>query len=308
MAKQIKESIRMCRGHKSPLLNCIGEKKESDFYACWSDFTDGKSSYCKTCCDNIFKYYIDNGCSEKMALYYTLAKIDQPFIKEVYEIVLQKKNKVGNLVGVNISSYLTELHKSSIKKEIWKDNSCTDVMNITELDTKVVTLEEKKERLIELEKIWGKQEEFEDYEFLEENFQRYTKDKEEMSSTQVDLYRDLVRDRLALRKINDKRYDGDEDISKVQARISKLMSTLKIDQFEVEKPKTLSEQTLFNKCVVLELVKPEEVYKNPQKYEDFNKRKKYYKDLVLRPTLNTLCDRKDFDLNIEDLEAYSLNE
>lgn len=303
MAKQIKESIRMCRGHKSPLLNCIGEKKESDFYACWSDFTDGKSSYCKTCCDNIFKYYIDNGCSEKMALYYTLAKIDQPFIKEVYEIVLQKKNKVGNLVGVNISSYLTELHKSSIKKEIWKDNSCTDVMNITELDTKVVTLEEKKERLIELEKIWGKQEEFEDYEFLEDTFSRYTSDRDELDPRQSDLFRDLCRDRLLLRKINDDRYAGEESIDKVQARVSKIMGILKIDQFEQLKKKSDVEKILEYQIWEIENTEPAEVV-DKEEYKDFLDIKKSWGKDILRCVKNLLIGSKEYPNITRDSDKY----
>lgn len=303
MAKQIKESIRMCRGHKSPLLNCIGEKKESDFYACWSDFTDGKSSYCKTCCDNIFKYYIDNGCSEKMALYYTLAKIDQPFIKEIYEIVLQKKNKVGNLVGVNISSYLTELHKSSIKKEIWKDNSCTDVMNITELDTKVATLEEKKERLLELEKIWGKQEEFEDYEFLEDTFSRYTSDRDELDPRQSDLFRDLCRDRLLLRKINDDRYAGEESIDKVQARVSKIMGILKIDQFEQLKKKSDVEKILEYQIWEIENTEPAEVV-DKEEYKDFLDIKKSWGKDILRCVKNLLIGSKEYPNITRDSDKY----
>lgn len=303
MAKQIKESIRMCRGHKSPLLNCIGEKKESDFYACWSDFTDGKSSYCKTCCDNIFKYYIDNGCSEKMALYYTLAKIDQPFIKEIYEIVLQKKNKVGNLVGVNISSYLTELHKSSIKKEIWKDNSCTDVMNITELDTKVATLEEKKERLLELEKIWGKQEEFEDYEFLEDTFNRYTSDRDELDPRQSDLFRDLCRDRLLLRKINDDRYAGEESIDKVQARVSKIMGILKIDQFEQLKKKSDVEKILEYQIWEIENTEPAEVV-DKEEYKDFLDIKKSWGKDILRCVKNLLIGSKEYPNITRDSDKY----
>lgn len=298
-----KESIRMCKGHKSPLLNCIGDRKESDFYTCWSDFTDGKTLYCKNCCDKMFKYFIDNGCSEKMALYYTLMKIDQPFIKEIYESTLEKKNKFGNLVGVSVGSYLTELHKSSAKKEIWKDFSCTDVNNIVEFDTKVASIEEKKERLNKLEKDWGKQDTIEDYEFLEETFDRYTSDRDELDPRQIDLFRDLCRDRLLLRKINDGRYGGEESIDKVQARVSKLMGTLKIDQFEQKKKKTDIEKILEKQIWEIENTEPAEVI-DKNEYADFLDIKKSWGQDILRCVKNLLVSSKEYPNITRDSDKY----
>ena len=51
----------------------------------------------------------------------------------------------------------------------------------------------------------------------------------------------------------------------------------------------------------------EELYKEPKKYADFNKLRKYEKDMVLRPLLNTLCGHRDFDINIDDIEQYNLD-
>ena len=48
------------------------------------------------------------------------------------------------------------------------------------------------------------------------------------------------------------------------------------------------------------MTKPCELYKEPRKYKDFNQIKKYYKDLVLRPLLNTLAGHRDFEIDIED--------
>ena len=49
-------------------------------------------------------------------------------------------------------------------------------------------------------------------------------------------------------------------------------------------------------------------YKEPKKYRDFNKIKMYYKDLVLRPLLNTLVGSKDFNIDIDDVGKYNLDE
>lgn len=298
-----KESIRMCKGHNSLLLKCLGEKKESDFYACWSEFTDGKTIYCKDCCNKIFEYYVNNGCSEKMALYYTLLKIDQPFIKEVYENILEKKNKMGNPVGVSINTYLAELHRSSIKKEIWKDSSCTDVTNIVEFDSKVASVEEKKEKLLTLEKIWGKQDDFEDYDFLEDTFDRYTSDRDELDPRQSDLFRDLCRDRLLLRKINDGRYGGEESIDKVQARVSKLMGTLKIDQFEQLKKKSDVEKIIEYQIWEIENTEPAEVI-DKNEYADFLDIKKNWGQNILRCVKNLLVGSKEFPNITRESDKY----
>lgn len=47
-----------------------------------------------------------------------------------------------------------------------------------------------------------------------------------------------------IKKINDHRYEGDETIDKIQNRIAREMSILKVDEFESNKPKTMSEKAL----------------------------------------------------------------
>lgn len=303
MATKSKENIRMCKGYNTPILQCIGERKISEYYISWSEFSDGYVPYCKTCSDKIFKYFVDNGCSEKMALYYTILKLDQPFIKEIYENVVNKKNKFGNSVGISISSYMSELHKSSVKKEIWKDSSSTDVTNISELDSKVLTLEETKEKLLKLEKNWGKQDIIEDYEFLEETFDRYTSDRDELDPRQIDLFRDLCRDRLLLRKINDGRYGGEESIDKVQARVSKLMGTLKIDQFEQKKKKTDIEKILEKQIWEIENTEPAEVV-DKNEYADFLDIKKSWGQDILRCVKNLLVSSKEYPNITRDSDKY----
>lgn len=301
------ENIKMCYGHNSEILECVGTRKISEFYISWSKFNDGYVPYCKQCCEKMFNYYLQEYNDEKIALVYSLSKIDTPFIEEVYINALNKTNKQGNIVPLSVSSYINELHRCQSNKEIYTDFSTTNC-NVFELDIKGKTLEEKKEELARLEKNWGKQDDLLDYEFLEDTFYRYTQGVEFVNPQQEDLYRDLCRDRLLLRKINDNRYGGEESIDKVQSRVSKTMATLKVDQFESNKPKTLSEQTMFTKIAQIEQTKPADLYKEPRKYRDFNQLRKYYNDLVLRPLLNTLAGHKDFDIAIDNIETYNMDE
>ena len=305
------ENVTLCMGHNTPMLQCIGLKKDSEFFSSWSPFhSNGKLAYCKECCNKMFQYYLDETKSAKTALYYTLMKIDIPFIKSIYEIVNDRSlsgDKNGKRTPINVGTYVNELRRYSKNKEIWADFSATDV-DITEVDAKIQTAEIKQKEMKQWEIDWGIQDEVCDYEFLNDTFNRYTKGVEFVNPQQEDLYRDLCRDRLLLRKINDNRYNGDETIDKVQNRISKTMATLKVDQFESNKPKTASEQSFFAKIAQIEQTKPADLYKEPKKYKDFNKLRQYEEDMVLRPLLNTLCGHRDFDINIEDAERYNLDD
>lgn len=299
MAKKL-EKVRLCKGHNSPLLNCLGDMRESEFYASWSKFTDGKVPYCKTCVNKIYEYYLQETDSDKTALYFTLMKLDIPFIEEVYNSIAEKK-------AVTISTYITTLQRRTTCQEIWSDFTATDV-KLDENEVHIQTVDDKKRELDNLERTWGKQDCVEDYDFLEDTFSRYTKGVDFINPQQEDLYKDLCRDRLLLRKINDNRYSGEESLDKVQNRISKTMAILKLDQFEENKPKTISEQLMFTKIAQIEQTKPADLYKEPKKYRDFNKIKMYYKDLVLRPLLNTLVGSKDFNIDIDDVGKYNLDE
>ena len=305
------ENVTLCMGHNTPMLQCIGLKKDSEFFSSWSPFhSNGKVPYCKECCNKMFQYYLNETKSAKTALYYTLMKIDIPFIKSIYEIVNERSlsgDKNGKRTPINVGTYVNELRRYSKNKEIWADFSATDV-DITEVDAKIQTAEIKQKEMKQWEIDWGIQDEVCDYEFLNDTFNRYTKGVEFVNPQQEDLYRDLCRDRLLLRKINDNRYNGDETIDKVQNRISKTMATLKVDQFESNKPKTASEQSFFAKIAQIEQTKPADLYKEPKKYKDFNKLRQYEEDMVLRPLLNTLCGHRDFDINIEDAERYNLDD
>ena len=290
--------VRLCKGHNAPLLKCVGDVIETEFYNSWSNFSDGKVPYCKKCLQKIFEYYKNETNSEKTAAYFTLMKIDTPLIEEIFDSVVNKKG------SFNLSTYMTELQKRDSNKDIWQDFSGTDVelKDISEVET----IAERKKELKALEKKWGIQDCIEDYDFLEETFNRYTQGVEFVNSQQEDLYKDLCRDRLLLRKINDNRYNGDESIDKVQNRISKTMSTLKLDQFESNRPKTLSEQSLFEKIRLCDENNVKDIYSEPSKYYDLNKVQYYNEKFSLRPLANMLVGNRDFSVNLEDIDQYEL--
>lgn len=295
---------KICLGHN--MFGCIGTKPKTGYYVSWSQFDkDGTMTYCKECCEKIYQKYLDTFKDEKVALLFTCAKLDIPFIQEVYKETENKINKAGNKVEVSVGSYLSVLHRQQTKKEVYSDFSKSDI-NIFDLDIKALSMSEKEEQLKKFEKDWGLQDCIEDYEFLEETYNKYTTNVDFVNSQQIDLYRDLCRDRLLLRKINDNRYNGEESIDKIQSRIAKTMSILKVDVFESNKAKTLSEQSLFEKIRLCDANNVEDVYSEPNKFYDLNKIQYYTEKFSLRPLANMLIGHRDFNVNLDDIEEYNL--
>lgn len=293
--------IRTCRGKGNVILKCIGTVKETEFYNTWGIFDDGKTCYCKKCCDKIFEYYIKQDCSETTALYYTLQKIDIPFIQAVYKKLIDSKK------NITVGNYIALLQENEARKNMYNDFTLSDAddSNVSQ-EVKEKFVQEAKEKYDELEEIWGVQDSDKDYKFLEKTFKTYTEGVEFTNPQQKDLYRDLCRDRLLLRKINDGRYNGEETLDKVQSRIAKTMSTLKVDQFESNKPKTLSEQSLFEKIRLCDSNNVEDVYSEPSKHYDLNKIIEYNEKFSLRPLANMLCGNRDFSVDLDDIEKYNL--
>lgn len=277
--------VRLCKGHNAPLLNCIGDVLDTEFYVSWSKFSDGKVPYCKKCLQKIFEYYQNETNSEKTAAYFTLMKIDIPLIEEIYNNVVNKKGKF------NLSTYISELQKRDSNKDIWQDFSSTDV-DLKDI-SEIKTIAERRKELNDLEKKWGIQDSVEDYDFLEDTFQRYTKGIEFINPQQEDLYKDLCRDRLLLRKINDNRYNGEETIDKVQNRISKTMSTLKLDQFEKQKDKSDIEKILEKQIWEIENTEPAEVV-DKNEYKDYLNIESEWGNHILRAVKNILTGSKDY--------------
>ena len=83
------EKVRLCKGHNSPLLNCIGDVRESEFFNSWSKFSDGKVPYCKNCVQKIYEYFLNETKSEKNATYFIsfLVKTIYFIAKKGYNII-----------------------------------------------------------------------------------------------------------------------------------------------------------------------------------------------------------------------------
>ena len=267
-------------------------------------FPKGYVPYCKDCCNDMLQYYLKKTGTIEASMWYVCALLDIPFIKRVFE----KTQELNRDTDKFIETYYNLLWgNKSMKKALdtWESFSDSDV-SFEAISGVTKTDEGIKAQIEKLELDWGYQESEDDYKFLIYMYDKYTKNVTIENPQQDDLYRDLCLARLEKRKAEQGKIDT--DISKIQGRILTLMNKLKLDEFESTKPKTVSEQLIFAKIAQIEQTKPADLYKEPHKYKDYSKLRKYMKDLVLRPALNTLVGNKDFNLNLDDVESYNIDD
>lgn len=267
-------------------------------------FPKGLVPFCKDCCDTMFKYYLQKTGTLEASMWYVCARLDMPFIQRVFEKVQEQHIEVDKFVG----TYYNYLWGSrSMKKALdtWDSFADSDV-DFKEISGITKSDEGIKAQAEQLELDWGYQETEDDYKFLIYTYEKYTKNITIENPQQEDLYRDLCLARLEKRKAEQGKIDT--DITKIQGRILTLMNKLKLDDFESTKPKSVSEQLIFAKIPMIESKRPWDIYNKMQEYKLSSKRRQYYKDLVLRPTLNSLVNNRDFNIDMSDLEKYNLDD
>ena len=274
---------------------------------------DGVIPYCTDCCEEIVRENLTKVNSLESAMWLTCAKLDVPFIRKVFEKVEEQKSKYQQKSGKKDSEYtlfkyyydyLWGSKSMGTAIDVWIDFSNTDV-SMGEISSLKKSEEALNREIEKLELDWGVQGDIEDYKFLVYNFDKYTKDVGEMTPQQEDLYRDLCLARLEKRKIEEKKLDG--DLTKVQNRILNLMHKLNLDRFEDNQPKTLSEEFLFDKIRMVEQTMPADFYKDKNLYKDMTKKSNLMTDLVYRPLANTLTGSRDFNIDINDIEKYQVD-
>ena len=302
-------------GKTSFCISCKREYPLDRFYSikATEEFSPSQvTNYCDECVKQMVNYYLNKTKSLEKAVWYTCAKLDIPFIKDVYKKAEETKNQYQAKGGKEDTeydifkyyyNYLWGNKKLEKTTNMWYDFTDTDT-SIDEIDGSRETEKYIKEQVEKLAMEWGEQETVDDYKFLVYNYNKYTKDLKISTPQQEDLYRDLCLARLEKRKAEEKRIDA--DITKIQNRILNLMNKLKLDNFTDNKPKTLSEQLIFNKIAMIEEHEPCEFYKDQKKWKDIRGAKQYMEDMVYRPLANTLLGCKDFDISMDDVDKYNI--
>jgi len=306
----------MCKGHKSPILNCAGLKeyneKTGQFYLSRSPFAyfpeeiNGKGKqliglipYCKECVQKIFEYYYDNGKNQfNTAVYYTCQKLDIPFIGELFEEIFKqyKENKVeaefndikfSDLGKKYMSIYISKLNKASVRYKDKVDFTCSEC-DFSQIDTTLEKRELAKKELERFQLDWGIQDSDEDYALLEYKYNLYTEGKT-LTTAQDSLYRQLCLVELSKRR----KENTKESTKEEQDMMIKLMDKLKISNFDEQKEKSDIDRILEHQIWEIENTEPSELV-NKKEYEDYLDIGKNWGKHIKRAVCNLVSGSKDY--------------
>lgn len=326
-----KKGLMYCRGRGVEGLDCNIEKDLDLFYDSWSPFNmyDAKSEngkpisvcklpYCKECCSKILTKYKKEGHGLEGALYLTSAINNLPYIAEKVEATFDhvtNEAKRGSNVTNIFGTYYSKLKIETSKHHLWKDFSMTDI-DYKDIATHIEKRDIQKKDMEQLELDWGKQKDLEDYALLDYWFDSLTGNKP-LSTIEELTYRDLCIAMLTKRKLEQYNIDikkdaNNQDIAKIQTqinstqtRITNLMKTLKIDNFEEKKEQTIVERMLESKIAIQEKEKPTMYYEGKKENEDYLGKSKYFHDHIYRPILNQFAVNKMYDITPKDSDVLT---
>lgn len=299
-----------CKGHNSPILKCIGMKKwdekGSEFYKSNSKFAYfpaelqkrgqepvGLIPYCKECVQKIFEHYFNESNNFQLAVYYTCQKIDIPFILELFDGIFKEYKETKSakeytdLTKKYMSVYITNYNKASVRYKDKTDFSFSD-SDMSTIDVKIESREKAKQELDRFKLDWGNQNNDEDYAFLEYRYDVYT-DGKSLTPAQESLYRQLCLVELAKRRKEDSKDSTKEE----QDMMIKLMTQLKINNFNEDKEKSEIDRIIEKQIWEIENTEPCELV-DKEEYKDFLDLGKNWGKHILRATKNLLVGSKDY--------------
>ena len=274
---------------------CQTFKESKYFHYSPNPFHHKYLPYCKPCCSEKLKSYIQATNSEGAGLWIFLAELGIPFKRQVWE---NTEEMIRSATGTGrkpdwFLTYLKFLELTGDRVEgFWQSDVMLD--NFLEIG-KEVELEPKETDYSEQATIWGKfltedgELDIEAYDYLINTFNEYTKTIFDLDTNLTNRYRDLAKCELRLRRANESG-DGGE-ISKAQDALNKQLALLKLNEF-ASNQKTDEQKAFEKKAVMIEYTKPAEC-EDLKKYLDMVGYEKE-KAILMRSIRNAICNSREY--------------
>lgn len=265
---------------------CKTEQPISHFYPAYGRQWQETVPLCIDCCDAKLKEYSEI-VGEPSALYTVLGEIGIPYIRDVYQEVVDSRNRGGSKPKV-VGAYIKRLQRySTIYNGFWdSDVELSELMKREARDRREGSMD-----MNEMQRIWGKfqlEEMNEAYEFLEQTFIDYTSDIE-LDANLEKRYRDLCKAEYRLRKAYE---SGDtQEISKAQANLQSLLKLLKLDNFQANE-KDEREKFIDRLAWMIEQTEPAEE-EDREKYRDIAGFEQAFKN-IMRSMRNLIAGTKEY--------------
>jgi len=294
-------------------VSCSRPAPRKDFYLNYNDvhkeYNFGRMYHCKDCCkkisQSIMEKYWSSSKNKDDKIAYSLgiraicSFFHMPYLNEVMDKVRDLEiNSTRDRDWNYVFQYTNALEEMEIPKEYWEDLSGNTFLPMDLLKVAKPTSDGDRALFEELNKDWGNQDCIEDYLFLEEKFESYTKG-ETLTPTMVNMVRYLCQAELDVIKL--KRAKAElKDINTAEKRVTDYYSKLKLDDFKFNKAKSDQEKLIETWASIHENIEPLD-------WEDDNLKDRLGFDRdydnIMRSLGNKVTNSKDYPtLTLEDVQ------
>ena len=273
------------------LCSCCREPKTiSYFYSGVGIQNETNLPICKDCCKKKLDRYTAVIGAEAGA-WVLMAELGIPFLRDTWRTCLTtaKTNSTKNRGQTDpLSCYIKSLKEcGTIYQGFWESD--TMIEEIISQKAKTSMVKNNTNDLLAMNKKWGKYDDPEDYEFLEETLMDYTENLTNIDANLLNRYKDLCVAELAKRKAQERGDIG--EISKAQDNVAKQLKLLKIDDFKQESTDE-REKFIDRLCWMIEETEPAEE-EDRKKYRDIAGFEEAFRE-IMRSMRNLIAGTKEY--------------
>lgn len=223
-------------------VGCMKPKEKTGFIQSLNPHHTKYLPLCRACINARFEQYKTEANSAGGAFWCLCAEMGYPVIKEYYDMAFSRqRDTTAKQPNIFILYHNTLKEMGFIIDGFWQGDMTLDDFMDTGID-KAAIEEKEKDKIAnaeQLEKVWGKFSE-EEYKLLENFFEMYTADIDQMDISQELRYRDLCKAELRKRRADESGDIG--EIEKAQKNLKSILDMLGLNNFE---KKDTDERKLF---------------------------------------------------------------
>ena len=290
---------------KAYCRRCMQMKKATDFFSAVDLEIDknGIFSICKNCCNEIYDSYYKVEHSIAKAILRTCRKINLMFDEgcvESTEIHLKTLSDNGrptdNIIGI-YKSKLVQSQKNNFSDSVSEFDLTFREPNIM-IKSESMTKEEEPDS-DDLKQMWGDNLSFEDYQFLEKEYDEWRRTHKCDTKAEKTLLQEICQKRLEIRK---KRIETQGHVpGALTKELQDLMKTANVDPSKTSEANSGKNKERYSKFEeILEENEPADYYKDKKMYANFDNQDHILKKYVTRPIKNFITQSRDFNVDAED--------
>jgi len=287
---------RMCRKNKKPI----------EFFTAVDEIldTNGYFSICKECCEKLYEGYFRTERDMARSILRTCRKINLKFDEgavEAAKLHIETKKENGTNLGNVIGTYKSKLvitQKTNIGDKVTSLDLTFIEPNISlplahPLDSSEVST-------AELQQKWGRNYNFEDYEYLEREYSEWEKTNSCETKAEKKLIIEICHKSLEIEK---RREETGTTPSNLVKELQEIMKTAAVDPSKANAAgagRTL--ETFSGIIKIIEETEPADYFEDKEMFKDFDNIGWYFRKYITRPLKNFITQSRDFNVADDDSE------